>query len=63
MSDNSIDPSKSIPCTFCRYSPVRSRTAEIEHTDKYIIIEHKYVCPRCQNVVRAVREKKEIKQQ
>ncbi len=61
MSDNSINPSKSIPCIFCRYSPVRARTTEIERTDSYVIIEHKYICPKCQNVARAVREKKEIK--
>lgn len=63
MSDNSINPSKSIPCIFCRYSPVRARTTEIERTDSYVIIEHKYICPKCQKRSTSCKREKRDKTQ
>lgn len=50
-----------IPCTYCRYYPVRSRTRELSRAQDHVILEHQWICPKCGNVARSDKQRKQIK--
>lgn len=53
---STLNTRRSIPCPYCRYGNVQGRTTEVERKEKSVIVEHRWVCPQCQQLARAQRE-------
>lgn len=56
-SDYKISTNKHVPCNYCRYFPVRSRTREVSKTPTEIQLEHQWICPKCNNTTYTARER------
>lgn len=52
-----VNTNNSVPCNYCRYFPVRSRTREILRNKQEIQLEHLWICPKCQNTTYTARER------
>ena len=50
---------RTVPCTYCRHQAVRPTTRQYSQ-GKQLFLEQRWVCPRCQQVVRSQVE--EVKQ-
>lgn len=51
-----LNTSQPMPCPYCRYYPVRARSREMSRDTSNIIMEHQWICPKCQNVARSSKE-------
>lgn len=51
-----INTNQAIPCPYCRHFPVRCRTRSLGTLNEKKLIEHQWICSRCQNVARTDRE-------
>lgn len=58
MTMNTNNP---VPCTFCRYYPVRSRTRVLQENAEQVTYEHQWICPKCGNTAKTHREQKDKK--
>lgn len=54
--NSKINTNQPVPCPYCRHFPVRCRSREMNRDKQSVMLEHQWICPKCQNIARCNRE-------